>query len=119
MAPNAFVVQSGRFRATLMKETRAPITSRWASILLRRELLSATDTPRDIDGADWVAERAWLLLPMGEADSARLLVPSVDSDRLTPRLYAIALQTFLSTADPARLCPLPAGAIGSPSLRES
>ncbi|BAI97235.1 hypothetical protein Sj15T_16770 [Sphingobium sp. TA15] len=111
MAPNAFGAQSGRFLATLMKETRAPITSRWASILLRRALLSATDTPRDIDGADWVAERAWLLLRMGEADSARLLVQSVDSDRFTPRLYAIAMQTYLATADPAGLCPLSAGAL--------
>jgi hypothetical protein len=94
-----------------MKETRAPITSRWASILLRRALLSATDTPRDINGADWVAERAWLLLRMGEADSARLLVQSVDSDQFTPRLYAVAMQTYLATADPAGLCPLSAGAL--------
>ncbi|QDC36127.1 hypothetical protein [Sphingobium fuliginis] len=111
LAPNAFGAQSGQFLAALMKETRAPITSRWASILLRRALLSATDTPRDIDGADWVAERAWLLLRMGEADSARLLVQSVDSDRFTPRLYAIAMQTYLATADPAGLCPLSAGAL--------
>ena len=110
-APNAFGAQSGQFLATLMKETRAPITSRWASILLRRALLSATNTPRDIDGADWAAERAWLLLRMGEADSARLLVQSVDSDRYTPRLYAIAMQTYLATADPAGLCPLSAGAL--------
>ncbi|GFZ83520.1 MULTISPECIES: hypothetical protein [Sphingobium] len=111
LAPNAFGAQSGQFLAALMKETRAPITSRWASILLRRALLSATDTPRDIDGADWVAERAWLLLRMGEADSARLLVQSVDSDRFTPRLYAIAMQTYLATADPAGLCPLSVGAL--------
>lgn len=111
MAPNAFGAQSGQFLAALMKETRAPVTSRWASILLRRALLSATDTPRDINGADWVAERAWLLLRMGEADSARLLVQSVDSDRFTPRLYAIAMQTYLATADPAGLCPLSAGAL--------
>ena len=111
MAPDAFGAQSGQFLATLMKETRAPITSRWASILLRRALLSATDTPRDIDGADWVAERAWLLLRMGEADSARLLVQSVDSDKFTPRLYAVAMQTYLATADPAGLCPLSAGAL--------
>lgn len=110
-APNAFGARSGQFLATLMKETRAPITSRWASILLRRALLSATDTPRDINGADWVAERAWLLLRMGEADSARLLVQSVDSDQFTPRLYAIAMQTYLATADPAGLCPLSAGAL--------
>jgi len=110
-APNAFGAQSGLFLATLMRETRAPITSRWASILLRRALLSATDTPRDINGADWVAERAWLLLRMGEADSARLLVQSVDSDQFTPRLYAVAMQTYLATADPAGLCPLSAGAL--------
>lgn len=110
-APDAFGGQSGQFLAALMKETRAPVTSRWASILLRRALLSATDTPRDIDGADWVAERAWLLLRMGEADSARLLVQSVDSDRFTPRLYAVAMQTYLATADPAGLCPLSAGAL--------
>lgn len=111
LAPDAFGGRSGLFLATLMKEMRAPITSRWASILLRRVLLSATDTPRDINGADWVAERAWLLLRMGEADSARLLVQSVDSDQFTPRLYAVAMQTYLATADPAGLCPLSAGAL--------
>ncbi|NWK95735.1 hypothetical protein DM806_08610 [Sphingobium lactosutens] len=109
--PDAFGNQSGKFLATLMKETHAPILSRWASILLRRALLSATDTPRDIDGADWAAERAWLLLRMGEADSARLMVQSVDPDRYSPRLYAIAMQTYLAAADPAGLCPLSAGAL--------
>lgn len=111
MAPDAFGAQSGRFLATLMRETHAPILSRWASILLRRALLSAVNTPRDIDGADWVAERAWLLLRMGEADSARLLVQSVDADRFTPRLYAVAMETYLATADPAGLCPLSDGAL--------
>lgn len=111
LAPDAYGAQPGQFLATLMKETRAPITSRWASILLRRALLSATDTPRGINGADWVAERAWLLLRMGEADSARLLVQSVDADQFTPRLYAVAMQTYLATADPAGLCPLSAGAL--------
>src|SRR5690606_10375833 len=111
MEPGAFGSESGQFLAILMKETRAPIVSRWGSILLRRALLSATDTPRGIDGADWVAERAWLLLRMGEADSARLLVQSVDPDRFTPRLYAVAMQTYLATADPAGLCPLSAGAL--------
>ncbi|MBU1256890.1 MAG: hypothetical protein KJ549_00080, partial [Alphaproteobacteria bacterium] len=111
MEPNAFGNQSGKFLATLMQQTHAPIMSRWAAILLRRALLSAVDTPRDIDGADWVAERAWLLLRMGEADSARLLVQSVDSDRYSPRLYAIAMQTYLASADPAGLCPLSEGAL--------
>lgn len=111
LEPDAFGNQSGKFLATLMKETHAPILSRWASILLRRALLSATDTPRDIDGADWAAERAWLLLRMGEADSARIMVQSVDADRYTPRLYAIAMQTYLASADPAGLCPLSEGAL--------
>ncbi|SCW49313.1 hypothetical protein SAMN02927924_00901 [Sphingobium faniae] len=111
LEPDAFGSESGQYLAVLMKETRAPIVSRWGSILLRRALLTATDTPRGIDGADWVAERAWLLLRMGEADSARLLVQSVDVDRFTPRLYAVAMQTYLATADPAGLCPLSAGAL--------
>ncbi|MFZ2998224.1 hypothetical protein [Sphingobium sp.] len=111
MEPDAFGAQSGKYLAALMRETHAPIVSRWASILLRRTLLSALDTPRDIDGADWAAERAWLLLRMGEADSARLMVQSVDADRYSPRLYAIAMQTYLATADPAGLCPLSDGAL--------
>ncbi len=108
---NAFGRQSGQYLAILMKQSHAPFASRWASILIRRALLSAIDTPRDIDGADLVAERAWLLLRMGEADSARLLVQSVDPDKFTPRLYAVAMQTYLATADPAGLCPLSAGAL--------
>ncbi|MET0369804.1 MAG: hypothetical protein ABW039_00350 [Sphingobium sp.] len=107
----AFGGQSGNYLMALMRHTNAPIVSRWTSILLRRALLSSTDTPGDVDGADWTAERAWLLLRMGEADSARLLVQSVDADRFTPRLYAIAMQTYLATADPAGLCPLSAGAL--------
>ena len=103
--PDAFGHESGKYLATLMQRTHAPIVSRWASILLRRALLSATDTPRDIDGADWAAERAWLLLRMGEADSARMVVQSVDPDRYSPRLYAVAMETYLATADPAGLCP--------------
>ncbi len=111
LSANAFGRQSGQFLGILMKSSHVPLASRWASILLRRALLSATDTPRDIDGADYVAERAWMLLRMGEADAARMLVQSVDPDRFTPRLYAIAMQTYLATADPAGLCPLSAGAL--------
>jgi hypothetical protein len=108
---DAFGQESGKYLAVLMRETRAPIVSRWASILLRRALLSSVDTPRGIDGADWAAERAWLLLRMGEADSARLMVQSVDADRFTPRLYAVAMETYLATSDPAGLCPLSDGAL--------
>ena len=55
---------------------------------------------------DWVAERAWLLLRMGEADAARMLTQAIDVDQFTPKMFAIAVQAALATADPAGLCPL-------------
>lgn len=117
---NAFGTESGQYLAALMRVSKAPFASRWASILLRRALLSATDTPRDIDGADWVAERAWLLVRMGEADAARMMVQSVDTDRYSSRLYAVAMQAYLASADPVGLCPIYQGALAtssSPSWR--
>jgi hypothetical protein len=97
---------SGRFASTLMRNIKAPVASRWASILLRRVLLTRAPTPAGVEGADWVAERAWLLLRMGEADAARLLVAGVDTDRFTPKMFEVAQQTALATADPAAMCPL-------------
>lgn len=114
LAPEAFGRTGGHYLGILMQKTRAPIVSRWASILLRRTLLSSTNTPAGVNGADWIADRAWLLLRMGEADAARMLVQAVDTLDYTPRLYAIAMQTYLATADPAGLCPLVA-----PALRTS
>jgi len=102
----AFGASHGTALSRIMRASRAPIASRWASILLRRALLTQVDTPGDVNGADWAAERAWLLLRMGEADNARLLVQSVDSDQYTSRLYAVAMQVQLASADPAGLCPL-------------
>jgi len=102
----AFGQADGLDKARIMAATRAPIASRWASILLRRALLSQSDTPSGVNGADWIAERSWLLLRMGEADNARLLIQGVDNDRYTSRLYAIAMQSFLASADPAGMCAL-------------
>ncbi|GGE76857.1 hypothetical protein [Sphingomonas prati] len=96
----------GRFLSTLMRRMNAPIASRWGHMLLRRALLTATETPARLNGADWVAERAWLLLRMGEADAARMLVDSIDVDQFTPKLLAVAAQVALANADPAALCPL-------------
>lgn len=101
---DAFGAADGRFLATLMDRTTAPIASRWASILLRRALLSQSAIPAGIDGADWVAHRAWLLVRMGEADNARALVQRVDSDNYTPWLREVAMQAALASADPAALC---------------
>ncbi|HEX8215038.1 MAG TPA: hypothetical protein VF582_06150, partial [Allosphingosinicella sp.] len=106
LGEGAFGTANGRFLSTLMRRTDAPLPSRWASILLRRALLSRAPAPSWVHPVDWVAERAWLLLRMGEADAARMLVQSVDVDRFTPKMFSVAVQTALATADPAALCPL-------------
>ena len=48
-----------------------PIASRWAHIALRNALLARAAAPRNINPVDWAAERAWLLIRMGEADAGR------------------------------------------------
>lgn len=100
---------SGAFLATLMQRMNAPIASRWAEIGLRDALLAKVRAPRDVNPIDWVAARSWLLLRLGEADAARLLVDGVDTDRFTPRMTQVAVQAALATADVAALCPLQDG----------
>ncbi|HEX8668479.1 MAG TPA: hypothetical protein VF727_08945 [Allosphingosinicella sp.] len=103
---DAFGNANGAFLAALMRRLDAPLPSRWESILLRRALLSEIPAPPQVNEVDWVAERAWLLLRMGEADAARALVQAIDVDRFTPRMFTVAVQVALATADPAGLCPL-------------
>lgn len=108
-APDAFGVR-GQYAAAIMRKTNGNLASRWGQILLRRALSSAIDTPDTINGADLAADRAGLLLRMGESTAARWIVQSVDYDRASPRLVQVAQQTFLANADPAGLCPyVPAG----------
>lgn len=106
---NAWGNASGKFLSLLMRRTDAPIASRWAHILVRNALLTKLRAPRDVHPADWAAERAWLLLRMGEADGARLLVSGVDVDDFTPKMFQVAVQSGLANADPSALCPLQAG----------
>ncbi|MFC3786674.1 hypothetical protein GGR90_002778 [Sphingopyxis italica] len=109
LAPDAFGVR-GQYAAAIMRKTSGQFASRWGQILLRRALASAIDTPDTINGADLAAERASLLLRMGESTTARRIVQSVDYDRASPRLVAAAQQVYLATADPAGMCPyVPAG----------
>jgi hypothetical protein len=103
---NALGRADGRYLETLMRRLDAPIASRWMSIALRRMLLSRLDTPARVNGADFAAERAWLLLRMGESVAARYVVQSVDIENYTPKMYQMAMQASLATADPAGLCPL-------------
>jgi len=109
LAPDAFGVR-GQYAAAIMRKTNGQLASRWGQILLRRSLASAIDTPETINGADLAADRASLLLRMGESITARRIVQSVDYDRASPRLVAAAQQTYLANADPAGMCPyVPAG----------
>ena len=106
LAPDAFGGADGRMLEALMRRLNTPIASRWLSIALRRALVSQLDTPSHTNGADFAAERAWLLLRMGESVSARDVVQGVDNANFTPKLYQVAMQVALATSDPAALCSL-------------
>lgn len=110
LGPGAFGPANGVLHMALMGRVDAPLPSRWASILLRRALLSRLPAPAGVAPVDWAAERAALLVKMGEADGARLLVEAVDVEAYTPRMVEVAAQVALATADPAALCPLVAPA---------
>jgi len=105
-AANAFGQTNGPMLRAMLRRTSAPLASRWASIVLRRALLSNLPAPAGVEAVDWAAERAAFLLKMGEADAARALVQAVDVELYTPRMIEAASETALATADPAALCPL-------------
>ena len=109
LGADPFKAASGAFLSTLMRRMETPMASRWAHIALRTALLAEARAPRNVNPVDWVAERAWLLLRMGEADAARMLTAAVDTDRFTPKMTQVAVQAALATADPPALCPLEEG----------
>lgn len=111
LPPDAFGRADGQVIETLMRRLSAPLPSRWLSILLRRTLLSRLDTPARTTGPDFAAERAWLLLRMGESVGARAVVQAVDGADYTPKLYQVAINAQLATGDPAGLCPLADAAV--------
>jgi len=97
---------SGPFLRDFMKGQSAPTASRWAHVLLRRALLSRTPTPQGVLPANFVAERAHLLLRMGEAEGARRLVAQVPVTSFTRRMFDVAPQAHLAAGDVAGLCPM-------------
>jgi hypothetical protein len=109
LGADPFGTASGTFLSTLMRRMDTPIASRWAHIALRDALLAKAAAPRDVNPVDWVAERAWLLLRLGEADAARMLVAGVDTDRFTPKMVQVGVQSALANGDTAALCPLQDG----------
>ncbi|MEY4501841.1 MAG: hypothetical protein RIS52_1731 [Pseudomonadota bacterium] len=100
----AFQNFNGVYLSSIMNQIKAPIASRWSSIFLRRALLTRSQTPADIQGADWAASRASLLVRMGESNASRSLVQAVDVDQYTPFLGEVAMEAALASADPAALC---------------
>ncbi len=99
---------NGRYLRAVLEGTKRPLVSRWGSILLRRALVSRLATPVGLDGADWAALRARVLLRMGEVDAARALVQEVDSGQYTPALEDAALDAYLATGDVLGICPVSA-----------
>src|SRR3546814_16676555 len=66
-----------------------------------------SDWSSDVCSSDlFAAERAWLLIRMGEPVVARSLIQDVDTGNYTPKLLQVAMQAALATGDPAGLCPL-------------
>ena len=109
LSSDAWGEASGPFLATLMRRMQTPLASRWLHIALRDALLAKVRAPANLHPVDWVAERAWLLLRLGEADAARMLVAGVDADRFTPKMVQVAVQSALANSDPPALCPLEEG----------
>ncbi|HEY6870653.1 MAG TPA: hypothetical protein VI199_12950, partial [Novosphingobium sp.] len=94
----------GLVRAALAGN-RGQLVSRWGHILLRRALVSRLDAPAGMDGAEFVALRAALLLRMGEDDAARALVQDVDTANLSPLLTQVARDAYVATGDFTGICP--------------
>jgi hypothetical protein len=103
---DAFGTIDGKFLTQVVRRTNGPLASRWGTIMTRRLLASRTNTPRGVNGADWTAERGWLLLRMGDAVAARQLVQQVDPDRYTKRLFQVSMPIFLANADLSAMCPI-------------
>src|SRR6185295_4292144 len=109
LGENPWGAASGTFLSVLMRRMDTPIASRWAHIALRNALLAKAHSPNAVNPVDWAAERSWLLLRLGEADAARMLIADVDADRFTPKMVQVGVQSALANADPSALCPLQEG----------
>ena len=89
LGDDAWGSANGEFLSVLMRRMHTPLASRWVHIALRDALLASFTRRRTFNPIDWAAERAWLLLRLGEADAARMLVAGVDTDRFTPKMVQV------------------------------
>ncbi len=104
--------QSPQLVIATLNGNKGQLVSRWGHILLRRALASRLDAPAGMDPADFAADRAALLIRMGEGEAARALVQDVDADNYTPALTQAAMDAYAFTADITGICPVTA-VIGS------
>ena len=102
----AFAGADGRFVDGLLRRLTTPVASRWAHIVLRRALLTRAAVPAGASPGDWIADRARVLLALGEVDGAKSLVDNLPVDRLTPRLIRVTGQVALAAGDVPGLCPV-------------
>lgn len=109
LGDNPWGAASGAFLSSLMRSMDVPLASRWLHMALRDALLAKAAAPVQVNPVDWAGERAWLLLRMGEADAARMLVSGVDTNLFTPKMVQVAVQSALANGDAAALCPLEDG----------
>lgn len=84
---------------------QGPLVSRWGHILLRRMLASRLAAPGTMDSASFAAERAGLLVRMGEYDLARALVQDIDTAHYSPAITNAALSAYLGNGDILGACP--------------
>lgn len=100
----------GMQNASLVKaalaHNKGVLVSRWGHILLRRALASRLTAPAGMNPADFAAQRAALLVRMGEGEAARALVQDVDGNNYTPDLTQAAFDSYVATADITGLCPI-------------
>ena len=101
----------GEVATRLMRAMPAQSASRYAHILLRRALLTRAEPPAGAAAAGFVSARAHLLLRMGEAESARMVMGMFPQSAYTRQSYAVAVQAHLAALDLPGACPLARKAI--------
>jgi hypothetical protein len=98
--------QSPALVRTVLEGNKGPLVSRWGHILLRRALASRLDAPAGMNPADFAAQRAALLVRMGEGEAARAIVQDVDAGNYTAALTQAAIDSYAFTADVTGICPV-------------
>ncbi len=106
LPPLSLAHQDGGLVRAALLGNQGLLVSRWGHILLRRALASRLDAPAGMDPAEFAADRAALLVRMGEGDAARALVQDVDPANYTPPLVDAAVAAYIATADFNGICPV-------------